>query len=180
MATRTRKRIRPIKVVQEKVGRETLENTLLYGVCCGSMGGLAANAGVAFAALEEGRSPWQPFNATSHWLRGKKAAQFQTADFAHTVPGIMTNQAAAMFWGAVLGTYFALRPPRSNAGIFRDAAWLGTLALLVDYGLLPRRLSPGWHLALSRKSVLIGFMSMSLGLGLGGVAARRLVIGANR
>ena len=163
-----------------EVGMLPVENALLYALCCGSMGGLAANAGVALAALEEGRSPWQPFNATSHWLQGNSAARLQSADLAHTVPGIMTNQAAAMFWGAILGTYFALSPPRSNAGIFRDAAVLGALALVIDYGLLPRKLSPGWHLALSRSSVLMGFMSMSLGLGLGGVAARRLVIGANR
>ena len=76
---------------------------------------------------------------------------------------------------ALLGSELALLFRRR-----RTWAMLGALALVIDYGLLPRKLSPGWHLALSRSSVLMGFMSMSLGLGLGGVAARRLVIGANR
>jgi hypothetical protein len=41
-----------------------------------------------------------------------------------------------------------------------------------DYLLLPRRLSPGWELALTRKSMAGAFAAMAAGLAAGALAAR--------
>lgn len=41
------------------------------------------------------------------------------------------------------------------------------LALLIDYGLLPVRARPGWHLVLPFPSVIGGFAALGLGLWLG-------------
>lgn len=59
------------------------------------------------------------------------------------------------------------------------AAAFGTtvLAALVDYGLVPKRLTPGWELALPKSDLAAAYMAMGIGLALGaslhGAAAAR-------
>jgi hypothetical protein len=38
------------------------------------------------------------------------------------------------------------------------------LAYFVDYHLVPRRLTPGWELRLSRRSVALGFVALGVSL----------------
>jgi len=143
-----------------------------YALYCGGAAGVASIATVMLSALAEGRSPFEPVNATSHWLWGDKAGMHGEADLAHTLTGAITNQSAAMFWGALFGAWLSSRPPRSTGEMFRDAAVTGAIATTIDYGILPRRLSPGWELSVSRPSVVIGMAAMALGLALGGLAAQ--------
>ena len=124
------------------------------------------------AALGEGQPVVRPINATSHWLWGEKAGRSRAVDFRHTGIGLVTNQASAMFWGTLFGIYLARRPQLSPGATMRDAAVMGVLATTLDYGLLPRRLTPGWELALSKRSVALGLAATALGLGLGGLLAR--------
>lgn len=77
-----------------------------------------------------------------------------------------------MFWGALFGLHLSRHPQHDRATILREAALMGLVASVVDYGLIPRRLSPGWELALSPRSAALGMAAMALGLGLGGLAAR--------
>jgi hypothetical protein len=143
-----------------------------YALYCGGAAGAASMATVMLAAMAEGRSPLQPVNATSHWIWGDEAGRHTRPDIAHTLTGAVTNQSAAMFWGALFGAWLSSRPPRSTAQMFRDAAAMGVIATTLDYGILPRRLSPGWELALSRPSVGLSMAAMALGLALGGLAAQ--------
>jgi hypothetical protein len=143
-----------------------------YGVFCGIGAGLAVHTMLLIAARAEGKAPARPFNATSHWLQGQKAGRRAAADIAHTGVGLATNQAAAMFWGTLFGLYVASRRNPHTGSIMRDAAVMGAIATAVDYGLMPKRLTPGWELALSKTSVGLTMAAMALGLGLGGVAAR--------
>ena len=139
---------------------------------CGIGAGLGVHATLLLAARAEGKPLARPFNATSHWLHGQAAGRLNTADMRHTGLGLATNQAAAMFWGSLFGLYLAARPRHGNGRIMRDAALMGLIASLVDYGLMPKRLTPGWELALRRTSVGFAMAAMALGLGLGGIAAR--------
>ncbi|WP_413875140.1 hypothetical protein [Albidovulum sp.] len=41
------------------------------------------------------------------------------------------------------------------------------LALVLDYGLRPEQLSPGWHLVLPGAAVFGGFLALGAGLALG-------------
>ncbi|WP_209427775.1 hypothetical protein [Pararhodobacter sp. SW119] len=147
------------------------EQTLL----CGAGAGLASVAAIALLAKIEGRPVLGPVNASSHWLWGDDgvamAAKDGRADLAHTAIGGATNIGAGLFWGAIFG---ALRNPDHNAPgqLVRDGALLGAAAGVLDYGLLPRRLSPGWELALSGRSVVLAMAAMAMGAVLGDLAAR--------
>jgi hypothetical protein len=143
-----------------------------HAAWCGLGAGLASQAMVVAAALAEGQNPARPINATSHWLWGPKAGQVPDVDLKHTGVGVLTNQGAALFWGTLFGLHLARHPHHEPARIMGEAAVVGLVASVVDYGLIPRRLTPGWELALSGKSVALGMAAMALGLGLGGIAAR--------
>jgi len=145
---------------------------LRYAVFCGTGAALATTVAVTASARREGRSLWAPINATSHWLWGREAGAHGEADLAHTALGGATNLGASFFWGGLFGAFLSSRPPRTPIAIIRDAALMGAIATLVDYRLVPKRLTPGWELALSRGSVLFSMAAMASGLAAGGMAAQ--------
>ncbi len=57
---------------------------------------------------------------------------------------------------------------------------MAALAAAVDYGLTPRRLTPGWELVLSRRSMVATYAAMALGLAAGAMLARRRTGGSTR
>ena len=142
---------------------------------------LYSGAGAAFAALAavallsrlEGHSATRPINATSHIIWGPKDAPREESDVAHTLPGLLINIGSAFFWGSV----FALAtPPASKQtvkGVIGRAFGTSLLAAALDYQLVPRRLRPGWELALPARSVALALAAMGLGLAAGGLVARR-------
>lgn len=149
-----------------------LRRPLQHAALCGLGAGLAAQTMVVAAALADGKSPARPINATSHWLWGPEAGREPGVTLRHTAVGALTNQGAALFWGTIFGLHLARHPHHAPARILSEAAMMGLVASVMDYGLLPRRLTPGWELAVSRTSVALGMAAMALGLGLGGLAAR--------
>ncbi|MFN4140346.1 hypothetical protein [Aestuariivirga sp.] len=151
----------------------SLARAARYAVFCGAGAGIASQVFLAFAARATGQSVWRPINATSHWVWGERAGQERGADLAHTGVGLATNQAAALFWGTLFGLYLARRQSRNEAETLRDAAVMGLIASTLDYGILPRRLTPGWELALGNGGAALGMAATALGLGLGGIAAQK-------
>jgi hypothetical protein len=141
-----------------------------YILFCGTGAALASVAAITALARVEGRDIRRPVNASSHWLWGDDAAWTAKTDLARTGIGGATNLLAGFMWGALFGAYLHLRRPEP-VGIVRDGVVLGGLAGLLDYGLLPRRLSPGWELALSSRSVVLSMAAMATGAVLGGLAA---------
>jgi hypothetical protein len=74
-----------------------------------------------------------------------------------------------MFWGTIFEGLRAARRRRTPATTLCDAGLVAGVAAVVDYGLVPRRISPGWELALSPRGVAAGFAGMALGLAAGGL-----------
>jgi hypothetical protein len=115
----------------------------------------------------------QPINATSHWLHGEDAGKDKQLDAKHTGAGYATHHAACVMWASLFET-IRWRAPDAGAGsILRDAALVSAVAAVVDYGLVPKRLTPGWEEPLPIRSVAGGFAGLALGLGLGGFVTRR-------
>lgn len=108
-------------------------------------------------SMAQGRGALAPINASSHWLwPGAGRDGFHPAE---TGVGLATNLAAAAMWGGVMA--LALRRTRSPMA---TAAAVATGAALLDYGLLPRRLSPGWEKALPKGAVGAAFAAMAIGM----------------
>lgn len=144
-----------------------------YALYSGAMAGLASLAAVTLAAKGEGKGALQPINATSHWLHGDEAGAVTRADLGHTGTGLFTHAASAMFWAVPFAVWLANRPPRSPSRLLCEASLLSVFAALFDYGVIHRRLTPGWELAVSKRSVASTFVAMAFGLALGAWVAQR-------
>lgn len=140
----------------------------------GSLAGLVASVALAALARSEGRSAFQPTNATSHWLHGDEAGRVRGVDAAHTGLGFATHQASAMFWAYPFEFWLSTRPPRAPLELLRDAAVMSGVAAVVDYGIVPRRLTPGWEEVVSPRSIAIAYGALALGLAAGGLLTQRL------
>jgi hypothetical protein len=105
-------------------------------------------------------------------LWGPDAGRHRRADLKHTAVGFVTHHLASMFWSVVLEKALGARR-RTMPELAASGALTAALAAAVDYMMMPRRLSPGWELALTRKSMAEVFAAMAAGLAAGAFAARQ-------
>src|SRR5689334_2092315 len=70
--------------------------------------------------------------------------------------------------------WLASHPPQSSLQLGRNAAVMSAIAAIVDYGITPRQLTPGWELTLTRKSMVGAFAGLALGLTAGALLSRRM------
>jgi hypothetical protein len=147
---------------------------LVSALVTGTVASIVSSASLAALAKMEGKSAAQPTNSTSHWLHGDSAAEFKGVDLWHTGLGAVTHQSSALFWALPFEAWLAYHRPRSRIELFGRAASMSLVAGIVDYGITPRRLTPGWELTLSSKSMVAAFASLALGLAAGHVVARRI------
>lgn len=147
---------------------------LLTAATSGTVASAAVAAMLALRARAEGKGVLQPFNATSHVAHGPEAGRMRDADLAHTGLGAAAHHAAAMFWSLPFGWWLASRKNPTAREVAAGAAVTAGVAATVDYGLLPKRATPGWEHAVSTKSIAMAFGAMALGLAAGGLAVRAL------
>jgi hypothetical protein len=139
----------------------------------GSLAGLVTTAAVALAGRREARSAVAPINATSHVLWGDEAGTTDAVDLKHTVPGLLINTGAGIFWALVHELLLARSDPRDRATAAAAGAAVGALAYAVDYHLIPRRLTPGWELRLPLRGVALGFVALGASLAVAGLLRAR-------
>ena len=138
-------------------------DTAAAALISGTAASLAMTAALVLLAKKESKGALQPINSTSHWLHGEQASSIRSLDVSHTGLGFGNIS------GIVLGTYFferwlATRPRRTPLLLLRDAAAMSTIAALVDYGITPKRFTPGWEEVLSKRSMGLTYAAMALGL----------------
>lgn len=133
------------------------------GLCAG----LAALAALAVAAERRNRSPWRPINATSHWIHGPRSGSVSRPDLAHTGTGFTTHMLASFWWALPFSAMIGRSARPSSSRVVAAAAGTTALAALVDYGLVPKRLTPGWELALPKSDLMMAYVAMGFGLVLG-------------
>ncbi len=163
-------------------GRETadLRNFSLTVLVSGSVTSLISAAGLALVATSEGKAPLQPFNATSHWLNGDRAATRRNADTRHTAVGYATHHASCLFWAVPFAAWQSYRPARTGGELLRDAVAMAAIAAAVDYDATPQRFTPGWELVLSKTGMAAAYGSLAMGFVFGTMASRRFLSSESR
>jgi hypothetical protein len=129
---------------------QSLTKTARSALISGTVASLSSAAVLAVVARMEGRAAFQPINATSHWLHGRTAADFQGVDLSRTGTGYATHHAATVFWA-----------------FFKDAVLMAAIAAAVDYGATPKRFTPGWEFVLSKKAMAATYLAIAAGLAAG-------------
>jgi hypothetical protein len=140
----------------------------------GSVASIVSAGALAVLAKNEGKAAVGPINATSHWWHGHRAGSVRELDLPHTGLGYATHHASCILWALLFETLRARDSRTDLASIARDAALVSATATVLDYGVMPRRLTPGWELALTHRSVAGGLAAVAAGLTLGGLLTRRV------
>jgi hypothetical protein len=147
---------------------------LREGAVAGTAAGLLSSVALAATGKRQTGSMAAPFNATSHWLWGDTALHEDRATVRHTLVGLLTQNAAAIFWAAIYAALWGHRPEAKRVpdaiagGIATSAA-----AYLIDYTITPRRLTPGYEHRLDGKGMLAVYAALAAGFALGTLALRR-------
>jgi hypothetical protein len=141
--------------------RGTLQDALMAGaVVCAATLAVAALRG----RVDSG-SAVAPINATSHVVYGPEAGEVEVPDLTHTLLGIAINAGASVFWATVYQQLFDRTGSRDGtAKLLLGGGVVAALAYLVDYHLVPKRLTPGWEERVSARSLGMIFAAMALAL----------------
>lgn len=151
--------------------RESLTDAAIRTVITSAVGSAASAFALMILGAKEGRGALRPISASGHWLHGSRAGRKNKPDLAHAVVGFGTHHAATMFWSFLMEKWLGPKT-RTLPEMALTGASTAVVAAIVDYAIMPRRLSPGWELALTRKSMAGAFAAMAAGMAAGALAAR--------
>lgn len=151
---------------------ESWEDTLRDALLSGSIVFAVTLAAVALRGKADGGSAVAPINATSHVIYGPDAANVDVPDIRHTVPGLAINAGACVFWAAVYELLFGRGNEKHPGKSLLGGAAVAVLAYLVDYHLVPKRLTPGWEQRVSGRSLAMIFSAIAVSLPLRGMLRR--------
>lgn len=128
-----------------------LKRVLLSGTLAGAAAAIAAS----LAGRRQAGTYAAPLNATSHVVWGDEAARHDRVSAKYTGTGALIHYGAALFWA---GMYEAL-PGRAPL----RAALTALTAYVVDYHVVPRRLTPGFELRVSPAALAGVYGALALG-----------------
>ena len=129
-----------------------LQRALVSGVLAGTAAAIAAS----LAGRWQSRSYAAPLNATSHIVWGDEAGRREAVSAKYTGTGALLHYGASFFWAAF---HEALPGPAP----LRAAATAAT-AYVVDYHVVPRRLTPGFEMRVSAGALAVVYGALALGL----------------
>ncbi|MGQ0712479.1 MAG: hypothetical protein ACT4PJ_01975 [Gemmatimonadaceae bacterium] len=140
-----------------------LRDRLLHGIWIGVVAA-AATAGALVGFGWARGNPLQPLNAIAHVLVGSRAFYVQDPHLLITTAAVLVHLVAL----ALSGVAFAWAFGRwRGARLWVAALAFAALVALVDFILLPERLSPGFESVLSRSEVIVVYAIMALALAAG-------------
>lgn len=149
-----------------------------------SIATVATTAATVACGAIENRNPAAPVNAISHIAWGDKAANREAVSGKYTGVGAGLNAAAMVPWAAVHHMLF--RPRNRDGGgasafgaLARGAITSG-IAYVVDYHVVPRRLTPGFEKRLSTWSLFTIYAALAVSLAAGERFAQRATAHPNR
>ncbi|MBB5427001.1 hypothetical protein HDG40_005180 [Paraburkholderia sp. JPY158] len=142
--------------------------TLRRAVPSGLLAGCLSAATASAASTDASGSPLAPINAVTHSMWPQRALRERGFSIRHTVTGFAIHQAAAIFW-ALLFEQLVDRmagpvPSRRPGATALAAAATVASAYVVDYKVVPNRLTPGFEAHLSRRSLANVYMVLGAGL----------------
>jgi hypothetical protein len=118
------------------------------------------------ASRRETGNPWSAINAICHIVDGDDVAPVDGFRPRESLLGLALNASAMVFWGLLYESALALSGTRSGAvsGVTATAA-----AYVVDYHVVPPRLTPGIEKRLSGTGILATYIAMAITLGASGL-----------
>lgn len=130
----------------------------------GMVAGLCAAGAAAYSSRKEGSTAYAPLNAVTHCVWPERAPREQGFSVRHTVLGLVIHQAAAVFWALLFERMVPRAPRKHPAAVVAAAAGTAATAYVVDYHVVPKRLTPGFEAHLGPRSMTRVYVGIALGL----------------
>lgn len=111
-------------------------------------------------------------NSTSQWVWGETARRRYAPSARYTALGYAIHHASSIFWAGFFE--YATRREHRAPRIAAAAAATAATAYVVDYHLVPRRLTPGFDSHLPAGAMFATYAAFGAGLAAGGIAVRHL------
>lgn len=137
---------------------------LCRAIGSGSLAGACASAVAAWRSKAEGGAPLAPINAVTHCIWPRRALEASSFSARHTLLGLAINHAAAVFWAvgfeALLRRWAGDAPREQPVATAAAAAATAATAYVVDYHVVPARLTPGFEAHLSGRSLAAVYVAI--------------------
>jgi hypothetical protein len=144
-----------------------MSSLLRRALISGSIAAAAVTLVASLAGRRTAGSYPAPLNATSHFLWGGRAARKDGYSLKYTATGMAANYGASVFWALFYEALAGRMAPLS-----RGAA-VSALAYVVDYHVVPRRLTPGFELRLGGPALAAIYAALALGLSVRDLLSRK-------
>jgi hypothetical protein len=140
-------------------------------IVSGSTAGVASALAAAYAVKIGGHRPAAAFNAVSHCLWSKRAFRQEQTSVRYTALGAGIHIGSAIFWGVL---FEALRGPSTKRMTpLGAAAVTAVVAYVVDYHVVPKRVTPGYDVHMSKRALAGTYVALAVGFVLGAACWRR-------
>lgn len=141
-----------------------VQHTINTGIVASTATTIAASV---CGALEDGQ-PIAPMNAVSHILWDDEAARHTEPSLQYTALGTALNAAAVTSWAAIYELCCGDRANKKDiVGAVVGGALVSAAAYITDYHIVPRRVTPGFELRLSNRSLFGIYTTLALSLAAG-------------
>lgn len=128
----------------------------------GSIASLLSTLAVSFCSRSRVGSAAAGTNAASQWVWYPRARFARAPSWRHTGVGYVIHHVSSLLWAS---GYEATRPIHaSTGGRAVRAAGIAALAYVVDYHLVPRRLSPGFEHKVGSAGMVAVYGAFAAGL----------------
>ncbi len=147
----------------------TWSQTLRRAVPIAALTSLTTSLTAALCGWRENGNAVAPLNAISHIVWGEEAAQQEKASVRYTATGLMLNTSAMFGWALIFAKLFSARKRNRTVSSLGGGVFVSLLAYVIDYHVVPKRLTPGVEDRLSSRSLLTLYIVLALSLAIGGL-----------
>ncbi|AME28602.1 hypothetical protein AXG89_32945 (plasmid) [Burkholderia sp. PAMC 26561] len=146
-------------------------NLLARAFASGTGAAIASGAVASREGVNNGSSAVAPINAVAHCVWPAEAMLDERASVRLTGTGAFIHWGASVFWGLL---FESLRGRRASTGaIVRAAGITAATAYVVDYHVVPERVTPGFEAHVPPRSFVPIYAALGAGLALVALATKR-------
>jgi hypothetical protein len=143
-----------------------IEEIVADGLWNGAVATVATTAVAGLCGEIEAGSVAAPLNAVSHIVWGDEAARHAKSSARYTIPGLLLNGAAVTSWAILQELLFDREQQRKQLSrSLAEGAAISALAYVTDYHAVPKRLTPGFEMRLSNRSLVAIYTALAASLG---------------
>lgn len=139
-----------------------MTSLIARALASGTLAAVATTTVVTLYGRRTGGSFAAPINATSHALWGEAAERENGCSLKYTGIGLLFNHAGSIFWALFYEAFTGPRPSRKR--VLHGGALVSAAAYVVDYHIVPPRLTPGFEKRLPRKALAPVYVALAAGL----------------